>query len=91
MTSYYLDSSALAKRYVTETGSTWVRGLSDVATDNVIISAEITRVEVAAALAARHRAPNFLHVNIFMYAARAPHHHFDAFGFLTRIDPLAYP
>ena len=51
MSSYFLDSSVLVKRYLTETGSDWVRGLTSP-------EAEITLVEVAAALAARHRAPS---------------------------------
>lgn len=57
MSNFYLDSSALVKRYLTETGSNWVRRLIDPTTGNSIAVAEITQVEVAAALAARHRAP----------------------------------
>lgn len=57
MTNFFLDSSALAKRYLTETGSMWVTTLTDPSLSNTIILAELTQVEVAAALAARHRAP----------------------------------
>jgi uncharacterized protein len=46
---YYLEPSALVKYYVTEPGSTWVRQLVDEEA-NVLVSAEITIVEVAAAL-----------------------------------------
>ena len=53
---YYLDSSALVKRYLTEAGSTWLRSLIDPPSDNTVLIAEITQVEVAAAVAARHRA-----------------------------------
>lgn len=49
MPIYYLESSALVKYYVTEPGSTWVRQVVD-AKDNVLVSAEITIAEVAAAL-----------------------------------------
>jgi predicted nucleic acid-binding protein len=56
MSYIYLDSSALAKRYLTESGSAWVAALADPAAGNSVIVAEITRVEVAAAIAARHRA-----------------------------------
>ena len=55
MRTFYLDSSALAKRYLAEVGSAWVKTLVDPAGGNTIIIAEITRVEVAAAIAARHR------------------------------------
>lgn len=53
---YYLDASALVKRYVTEPGSTWVRELLDrISPDgkrvNTVFIAEISIVEVAAALA----------------------------------------
>jgi predicted nucleic acid-binding protein len=56
MTAIFLDTSAVVKRYLPETGTTWVRGLSDPASGNIITLSEITLVEVAAALAARHRA-----------------------------------
>ncbi|HEX5504261.1 MAG TPA: type II toxin-antitoxin system VapC family toxin [Thermomicrobiales bacterium] len=57
MTVLFLDSSALVKRYVTEIGTAWIGGAIDPAAGNRILVAEITKVEVAAALAARHRAP----------------------------------
>lgn len=56
MTAFYLDTSAIVKRYLPEIGTTWIRGLFDPATLNSIVVSEITFVEVAAALAARHRA-----------------------------------
>jgi len=54
---FYMDASALAKRYLNEGGSGWVRTLADPPQRNRIITAAITRVELAAAIAARHRAP----------------------------------
>lgn len=56
MSYFYLDASALAKRYMTEPGSAWIATITDPVRENAIVLAEITRVEVAAALAARHRA-----------------------------------
>jgi uncharacterized protein len=56
MSLLFFDSSALVKRYLTEIGSAWVGAQTDPAAGNTIVVAEITRVEVAAALAARHRA-----------------------------------
>lgn len=57
MTTYFLDASALVKRYLIEVGTPWIVQLTDPARDNRIIVAEITQVEVAAAVASRHRAP----------------------------------
>ena len=55
MSTLFFDSSALVKRYVSEIGSNWVSALTEPTAGNVIVVAEITRVEVAAALAARQR------------------------------------
>jgi predicted nucleic acid-binding protein len=57
VTAFYLDSSALVKRYLTEAGSAWIHGITDPAAGHRILVADIALVEVAAALAARHRAP----------------------------------
>ncbi len=58
MSDYFFDSSALAKRYLPEPGTAWVRELVAPITSHSIWIAELTEVEVAAALAARHRAPH---------------------------------
>ena len=55
MSLYFLDSSSLVKRYVTETGSGWIRAIIDPAARNPIIIARITWVEVLSALARRQR------------------------------------
>jgi predicted nucleic acid-binding protein len=54
---FYLDASAVVKRYSPETGTAWVKALTEPATGHTIILGEITRAEVAAAVAAKHRAP----------------------------------
>lgn len=56
MTTYFLDTSAVVKRYLVEIGSPWVIHLTNSAVGNTIIIGEITRVEAAAAIAARQRA-----------------------------------
>ena len=55
MTAYFVDSSALVKRYVPETGSAWIRALSAPQTGNSLFIARITWVEVLSALARRER------------------------------------
>ena len=55
MAAYFLDSSALVKRYVTETGTPWVIGLLDPAARKRLYIARITGAEVTAALTRRER------------------------------------
>ncbi len=55
MTAYFLDSSALVKRYVPETGSAWIRALSVPNSGDLLIIARITWVEVRSAIARRER------------------------------------
>lgn len=55
MTTYYLDSSALVKRYVNETGSDWIQALCTSAVGHTLALAHIGLVELAAALAMKVR------------------------------------
>lgn len=55
VSAYFLDSSALVKRYVPETGSAWIQAIADASTGNLLIIARITWVEVLSALARRQR------------------------------------
>lgn len=55
MTIYFLDSSALVKRYVPEIGTIWIQALADPDTSNQLYIARITWVEVLSALARRQR------------------------------------
>jgi uncharacterized protein len=55
MAFYECDSSGLAKRYVDEAGSNWVRAIVEPASDNIVSIADITRTEVTSALARRAR------------------------------------
>jgi predicted nucleic acid-binding protein len=56
LAAYYLDSSAAAKLYVSERGTTWLTGLTDPAAGHELFVVRITAVEVAAALFRRARA-----------------------------------
>jgi predicted nucleic acid-binding protein len=55
MAAFYGDSSALAKRYIREAGSGWKRSLTDPAAGNRIYTAQVTGVEIVAAVARRVR------------------------------------
>lgn len=51
MKIFFLDTSALAKRYVNETGSQWLRTIIDPASQNRLMIARITWVEILSAFA----------------------------------------
>jgi uncharacterized protein len=53
--AYFVDSSALVKRYVQETGTSWVRGITRRSPSTVIYIARITAVEVPCAIARRRK------------------------------------
>ncbi len=55
MAAFFLDTSALVKRYASETGTAWVKALIDPAAGNRIYVARITEVETIAALARKLR------------------------------------
>ena len=55
MTHYFLDSSALAKRYVVEAGTHWVRSIMPGGAGHVILIAHITPVEIVSGTMRRKR------------------------------------
>jgi len=55
MTAYFLDSSALVKRYVIETGTNWISSITDSRAGNAIIISQITQAEVVSAVMRRKR------------------------------------
>lgn len=54
MSILFFDSSALAKRYMPETGTNWVRQQTDLTTGNEIAIAQITPVELYSAAARQY-------------------------------------
>jgi uncharacterized protein len=55
VTHYFLDSSALIKRYVAEQGTAWVRAISLPSAGNTIVVAPVTQVEVFSGVSRRKR------------------------------------
>lgn len=55
MTAYFLDTSALVRRYIPEVGSVWLRSWIEPVGKHIIIVSELTIVELMAALARRQR------------------------------------
>lgn len=52
---YFVDTSALGKRYIMETGSSWLRNLLNPATGNNVVIVRTTAVEMVAAISRRER------------------------------------
>jgi uncharacterized protein len=55
LSTYFVDTSAIAKRYVVENGTGWVRGLIQPAAGNVTTISELTTVELFSLLARKRR------------------------------------
>jgi predicted nucleic acid-binding protein len=55
MAIYFIDSSALVKRYISEIGSAWVVDLFNPTLNNEVFIAAITGVEIIAAITRRSR------------------------------------
>lgn len=53
--AYFLDSSALFKRYLSEIGTAWVQSLTAKASGNILLISRITSVEILSAIARRQR------------------------------------
>lgn len=55
MTLFYVDTSALAKRYIIETGSSWVISWIEPSSGNLIVMSKLTFVEMRSVLMRRFR------------------------------------
>ena len=55
MAVYFLDSSAVVKRYVSESGTAWILNLTDPVVSNQLHLVRITGVEVVSAITRRTR------------------------------------
>jgi predicted nucleic acid-binding protein len=55
MAAYFWDSSALVKRYILETGSTWVQALTDATAGHDLFIVRLTMVEITSAITRRGR------------------------------------
>jgi uncharacterized protein len=52
---YFLDTSALIKRYIPEVGTTWIQALTAQSSGHVLFISRITAVEMMSAIARRQR------------------------------------
>jgi len=71
MVTYYLDTSALLKRYVDEVGSNWLRRTLLAPTHNIVaVSAQLLVVEVTSALNRRVRERTVTHHDYIRLSGR---------------------
>lgn len=56
MSHYFVDSSALIKRYIVEAGTKWILSLTTRSAGNTIIVAHITQAEIVSGVMRRKRA-----------------------------------
>jgi len=50
MTAYFVDTSAIGKRYLVEIGSTWIESIAQPSSGNRIVISDLTEVEVWSAI-----------------------------------------
>jgi uncharacterized protein len=55
LAAYFFDSSALAKCYISETGSAWVRGITTPLAGNELHVLQVVEVEVVSAIVRRRK------------------------------------
>jgi uncharacterized protein len=53
--AYFLDTSALVKRYIPEMGTAWIQSLTTQSSGHILLVARITAVEIMSAIARRQR------------------------------------
>lgn len=89
MKAYFLDTSALVKRYVNETGSIWIRKIVAPETGNKVFVSRITWVEVLSAFSRRKRENN-LSASDTNTSIRAFRHDWDTQYHVAELDyPIA--
>lgn len=55
MTTYFADTSAIAKRYISERGSQWVKSWSMPSASNLVVISALSSVEISSLMARRQR------------------------------------
>ena len=53
--AYFLDTSVLVKRYITEIGTSWIQSITNPTTSNILLISRLTCVEISSAIARRKR------------------------------------
>jgi uncharacterized protein len=83
--AYFLDSSALLKRYVPEVGTAWIQSITDAQNQNLLVAAHIAWVEISSAVARRQREGNISSIQANQILT-ALHAHWNTQYFIVAID-----
>jgi predicted nucleic acid-binding protein len=78
VTTYFVDTSALAKRYLIETGTNWIRGLLAPSSGHIIVDCDFTPIEFFSLLSRRLREQKLTPVDAaHLRQAFLAHHQID--------------
>lgn len=81
-----MDTSALAKRYRPEIGSSWISGLIEPSAGNVIVISDLTVIELTSVLSRHHREGN-LALGHFNFLAQSVIWHASHEYLAVPVDP----
>lgn len=88
MAVYFFDSSGLVKRYVAEAGTNWVQAIADPSAQNVLFIAQITGVEVIAAVTRRVRTRQITPTDASTAIGNFRHDYSNQFSLLEITDQI---
>jgi uncharacterized protein len=83
LTTYFMDTSALAKRYVIEKGAAWIR--SEIKAGNQVVISDLTTVEMVSLLARKRREGNISNIQ-FVRARNSFLKHADTVYLVIGLD-----
>lgn len=88
MAVYFLDSSGIVKRYVTEIGTAWIRHVCAPTTGNDIYTAHATGAETAAAIMRRIRRGEISSLDAAVAIADLQNHLLSGYAAVSMTDNL---
>ncbi len=87
VTAYFLDTSALAKRYMVELGTDWIQSITTAPTENQLFLSQLTWVELHSAIARRQREQSLTPEQAEQLLSAAQQH-WDSQYYIVKIDDL---
>jgi hypothetical protein len=88
MAVYFFDSSAIVKNYISEVGSTWLRGIINAVPSHELYISRLANVEVIAAITRRARGGSVTAIDATNFVAQFKQHLVTDFRVLEVSLPL---